>query len=404
MSGLFPRAQRRAREPEALYVHIPFCVRKCSYCDFVSGPAATARRRSYLEDLALEAAQLPQEFVARTVFVGGGTPSMLLPAEIARLGEILQPFIGEASEEVSFEGNPGTLSRERLEAFQRVGATRVSMGAQTFDPAGLQRLGRIHSAEDVERAAREVQRLGMALNIDLIYGYPGQTAASLEYDLDCMLGLDPGHISAYCLIYEPGTPLFAARAAGKLPLVGDEQQDAMYARVRARLREAGYEQYEVSNYARPGKECLHNLIYWRNEAYHALGVSATSFVDGERATRISSLDAYGAELRQGRQPLERKESLRGLEEAAETLMLALRLRSGVERGWFAERTGFDLDQFVGERLAPLIEGGWLEDDGQVLRVSPQGMFVADTLTTQLWPDTLAFPEASTGRVAAEGNS
>ncbi len=386
-----PLARRRAREPEGLYVHIPFCVRKCSYCDFVSGPAATARRLRYLEALAREAEGLPADFRARTVFVGGGTPSMLLPSEIDRLGAILRPFLDDTTVEVSFEGNPGTLSRERLERFAAAGATRVSMGAQTFDPEGLRRLGRIHDGRDVERAAKEVQRLGLQLNIDLIFGYPGQTLASLEHDLERMLAIGPGHISAYCLIYEPGTPLFEARAQGSLQTVPDAAQERMAERVQERLGAAGYGWYEVSNHALPGRECEHNLLYWRNEAYHALGLAATSYVDGVRATRVADLEDYCARLAAGRPVIARRERLGEREEAAETLMLALRMRRGFTRSWFRERTGMALSNLLEDRLQPLVEQGLLWDDGERVAVAPAGVFLSDSLTTALWPDTLEFP-------------
>lgn len=288
-----------------IYIHIPFCVRKCAYCDFLSAPAGEEEQRAYVQALKREIKnfQDKREYRVSTVFFGGGTPSVLPHSQMGELLELLrQEFVLEPDAEISVECNPGTVSREKLAAYRRAGVNRLSFGLQSADNEELRTLGRIHTWEDFLESYQAARMEGFAnINVDLMSALPGQTAASWEQTLLRVLELQPEHISAYSLIVEEGTPFYGKyqedvllRDRGECPryLPSEEEERKMYCRTRELLGAAGLQRYEISNYALPGRECRHNIGYWRGTEYAGFGLGASSFLavresDISRNTAVS---------------------------------------------------------------------------------------------------------------------
>ena len=307
----------------ALYIHIPFCAKKCAYCDFASWagrePAWEAYFHALREELRPWAEATGGEF--HSVFLGGGTPS-LVPAEF--IAEVLQ---GISATEVTLEANPGTLTPEKLRIYRQAGVNRLSMGVQSFDDGLLKVLGRIHTSAEAEEAFFMARQAGFEnLNLDLMYALPGQTLEIWERTLEKATELGPEHISAYSLILEEGTPM----AAWARPR-SDEDVNRMQRTATAHLKEAGYERYEISNYARPGRECAHNRVYWRRGDYIGVGCAAHSLYQGRRFCNPDSLGAYLAGARRTEDVLLTEEDVR-----EERLMLGLRTVEGVPRAWIPE--------------------------------------------------------------------
>ena len=277
-------------ETMEIYIHIPFCKRKCNYCDFLSFPAAGKQMDSYMEALRLEIARTARDkdqlLPVRSVFFGGGTPSILPPAQIENvLSQIRKEFDLEEDAEISLEANPGTLDREKLNAYYKMGINRLSIGLQSTDNVLLKRLGRIHTKEEFICNYEDARAAGFEnINIDLMSGLPGQTLSGYQEELQSVLDLKPEHISSYSLILEEGTP-FYEDATIKRMLHDEETDRKMYHKTKEMLLENGYERYEISNYALPGKACRHNLGYWSRIPYLGFGLGASSYypVDGQLA-------------------------------------------------------------------------------------------------------------------------
>lgn len=334
--------------PLALYVHLPWCVSKCPYCDFNSHqrPSRGIPEEDYVESLLMDLARSAADCGGRslhTVFFGGGTPSLFLPASVTRLVRAATELLGLAeAAEVSLEANPGTVERSSFAAYREAGINRVSLGAQSFDEEKLRALGRIHTGGETELAVRELRQAGLDnFNIDLMYGLPQQTVAEALADLERALALAPAQISHYQLTLEPGTPF--ARRPPELP--GEEASYEMQLACQERLAAAGYEQYEVSAYALPGRRCQHNLNYWRFGDYLGIGAGAhgklTRAGSGEvrRSTRVRHPSAYLA-ARKGEFTAEMR-TVEAQDLAFEFCLNALRLREGFDRGLFEARTGLD---------------------------------------------------------------
>lgn len=352
-----PLERRPAR---ALYVHLPFCARRCPYCDFATAPLSAALEARYLEALAAEArARVPAGFRPRTVFLGGGTPAELTTDGVARLVAILGPLV-RGAREVSVEANPRTLLPRKLATLVAgLGVTRVSLGAQSFDPALLARLGRFHRPEDVTRAVALCRDQGVQVNIDLMFAVPGQTRDGLDRDLDAALALEPDHVSLYGLTFEQGTRYFEAREAGELVEVHDARQARLYARARRRLRAAGFQHYEVSNFARPGRRCRHNQTYWRNHPYIGLGNGAASHLGGVRSVNHRDVGAYCDAVAAG-DAVASREQLSPERKVRETAYLAARTSAGLSRRRFLRDAGVAPEQALGPELEALVAQGLMK--------------------------------------------
>lgn len=366
-----------------LYVHVPFCVRKCDYCDFASERLADPARVSlYLDMLEREIARLPPEFRPATVYVGGGTPTALPPPDLRRLLAAIAPLASGAIE-WTVEANPGTVTAETARLLRDAGVNRVSLGVQSFDPATLAWLGRVHGPDDAAEAVRRFRDAGLQnLSLDLLLAVPARDAATLERDLDRTLSLAPTHVSAYLLSIEPGTPL-AHRLGGSLPEELENQAVDDYQRTRRRLREAGFRQYEISNFARPGAECRHNLIYWTGGDYLGVGPAAHSHWQGSRWGNFQTLEAWAAALSKGWKPAEFEERLPSDRRARERLVFWLRLCGGVDRAAFRAAEGVDCEAIAGDALRRLAAQGLLRCDAASIRLADDALLISDRVFAEL---------------------
>lgn len=387
LSSTLGPADLHLADTQGLYVHVPFCIHKCHYCDFYSITHQPADRMSRFVDLILAEADLWTQRVAirpRTVFFGGGTPTLLPPDLMRRLLEGLgQRFDLSQVEEWTVEANPATLSPEYGAILREAGVDRISMGAQSFDPTELATLERHHNPLDVPRSVEIARTSGIRrLNIDLIYGVPGQDLASWSRSLEQALALGTTHLSCYGLTYEPNTALAVRKRLGRVRAVDEELELAMFRHTRRRLSDAGLPAYEISNYAAPGQECRHNLIYWTGGDYLGLGPSAASHAGGTRWKNRPHLGEWEAAIASGRLPVTDVESLPPEQRAGELVMLRLRLERGLDLRDFAGRTGFDAHALYAEPLRRLSDLGLIEVDPNRVRLTEKGLEVADAVARE----------------------
>ena len=385
-------------ETVSLYLHIPFCHTRCHYCDFNTYAGILPLREPYvralLKEIALagELAQLPggEPRRSRTIFFGGGTPSLLSVAQITRLlAACHRHFAIDADAEITLEANPGTLSQEQLVGLHAAGINRLSMGAQSFDEHLLKTLGRIHTTEEITQAVQYARAAGfMSINLDFMFGLPGQTIRHWQETLDRALDLHPEHFSLYSLIIEEGTPFHTWVHEGRIT-PGDEDLCAdMYEYADERLLAAGYENYEISNWSLPGHQSRHNLTYWQNLPYLGMGAGAYSSFGGRRFSDVREPLEYIRLLREGQWPEAKDESeIVGREQAmSETAFLALRTAQGLHLPSFEQRFGQPFSQFVGERLHLVDEAGLLEYETEWLRLSKRGRLLGNEVFLRLLPD------------------
>ena len=365
-----------------IYVHIPFCVRKCAYCDFASFAGRQGDMERYADALCGEIRRRAAEtgrLTADTVFFGGGTPSLLPPELFEKIVRTLRESYHIAPDaEFTVECNPGTLTMEKAAAFVRGGVNRLSMGMQCAQSELLARLGRIHTMEDVRSAAGIARAAGIEnLSLDLMLGLPGQTMEDMDETLSEALALSPAHISCYALIVEENTPLEREISAGRLHLPGEDMDRDMYERCRQTLMQNGFEQYEISNFARPGRRCRHNENCWRYQPYLGFGSAAHGFFGGERRANTPSLDAYLAGAAPETEKISRDDAM------FEFMMLGLRLTEGVRETDFEKTFGASLQQTYGERLKPaLLDGRLCRREGRVY-LSEHGMDVMNSVLVAL---------------------
>ncbi len=380
-----------------IYVHVPFCVRKCGYCDFYSvagGEEARDRYPALVEremDLLLRACPGEAEVPADTVYFGGGTPTVFGPDRLNRLlAAIRSRFPVTEDAEITTEANPGTVTGDDFARLREGGFNRVSLGIQSFRPETVAALGRIHSVEDARAAYRDARRARFSsVGIDLIFGNPGQTEADWQEDLDRAVTFLPDHVSAYALTPEPGTPIHAAVGGGEIALPDDDTVARMYTAARETLRAAGYRHYEISNFARPGKECRHNLKYWRRDGYLGLGPSAHGLLFpgesapfGLRTANPPSLPDYVRVLREGRPPLGSTRACDREDAWKESLIFGVRMAEGVSPSSIEKRNGPPPDEVRGA-MEKLIGSGLLLREGDRLRLPEQYWFVSNEVLQRL---------------------
>lgn len=356
-----------------LYLHIPFCARKCGYCDFLSGPADKETQRQYMEALFQEVRQvgqkseLPPQYAKETagsrvtsVFIGGGTPSLVEPGWIeALLAEIRAAFSLEEGAEITLEANPGTLSAQKLRRYRGAGINRLSMGLQSMDNTELERIGRIHTREEFLSNYYWAREAGFSnINVDLMSALPGQTALSWEETLRQTAALGPEHISAYSLIVEEGTPFWELYGSRPWLLPSEEEDREMYHRTKTLLEAAGYERYEISNYARPNAECTHNIGYWTRIPYLGLGLGASSFYGGQRFSNTREMTRYLAAAKTEDMPeriRENTEFLTRQDAMEEFMFLGLRLTRGIRKEDFRRAFGQGVEEIYGTVLERFTE-------------------------------------------------
>ena len=379
-----------------LYVHIPFCVRKCIYCDFYSEETLTGPigqrlrtplpdRTEFMDALEQEFRGLPTGFRPQTVFIGGGTPTELSDGDLQRLFDLIARYVDcGAVEEWTCEVNPGTLTERKAHLLRAGGVNRISMGVQSFHPQHLEFLGRIHGPADVLRHYALLRAAGFEnINLDLIYGVPGSTIEQTRQDIEQLLALKPEHASCYCLTFEENTPLMTMKRQGFVSEMDAELEHEQYQLIRGALKATGYVQYELSNFARGDRPCRHNLLYWSGGEYIGCGPSAHSHWQGRRYANVRHLRRYCRALQDRASPVDFEETLPPERKARETLVMSLRRLEGISRAAFRERTGHDYQQLCGEQIAHFCALGLLEESGDRLRLTEAGLFVSDGIFAEL---------------------
>ncbi|MCX6906960.1 MAG: radical SAM family heme chaperone HemW [Verrucomicrobia bacterium] len=379
------KPQRRA--VRHLYVHIPFCAAKCDYCAFYSEPAQAARVERFLAALQREIEQVAARLEPETIFFGGGTPSILTENQFERLLTHLRACIPSLESRITshdfewtIEMNPATVSPEKARLLRAFGVNRASLGVQSFDDDLLQRLGRVHTAAMAHESIATLREAGFDnLNLDFIFAIPGQTPAQWEQTLRRAIALDPQHLSTYELTYEDDTPLFRRLQAGGVARLDEAAATGMYERMLELTAEAGFRQYEISNIARPGRECRHNLNAWRGGDYIGVGPSACGYVGGWRYRNVPDIDAYVARIERGEPPTDHAERLSPRSRAGELAAFALRMNEGIAASSFERQTGFRLEQLWPDALRDLAAQKLVEWDGEQLCLTPRGRLLADTV-------------------------
>lgn len=361
-----------------LYIHVPFCAAKCRYCSFYSVPVQGHDCAALVNALIAEMNRAELESV-RTVYIGGGSPTVLPANELLRLVEYVRNAF-DIEQEFTVECNPGQGTRELLRGLRAAGVNRLSVGAQSFSEAELAFLGRSHTVRDIYRCLDAARCVGFAnLSLDLMFAIPGSDAAAWNLSLRQALSFGPEHLSAYSLTVEPGTPLAADVEAGRVRPVDEETDRAMYLRTIDAAGHAGLEQYEISNFARPGRECLHNLAYWNNDAYLGVGPAAHSNEGRRRTANIADVAAYIAAVQKGESPVAETAELSPAEAACETAVLNLRRIRGIDAADFRERTGFDLYALFARTLETHCAAGLLSVTPETVALTPAALPVADTV-------------------------
>lgn len=354
-------------KPLELYIHIPFCISKCKYCDFLSAPSTWKERNEYIDSLCRKIRfyrEMGREYRLSTIFIGGGTPSILEISQMkAIFAAVRDTFQIEPDAEITVEVNPGTVDREKLSAYREIGINRLSIGLQSTDDRELKMLGRIHTYGEFLDTYQSARTVGFQnINVDLISAIPGQTVKSWEDTLKKTADLKPEHISAYSLIIEEGTPFYERYGNGahadELP--GEEEERRMYERTEEILTEYGYHRYEISNYAKPGYECRHNLGYWNRAEYLGIGTGAASLVDNCRWTE-------GGEA----------QKLTEEEQMEEYMFLGLRKTEGVSVGNFQRVFGKTVEEVYGKVIDTLTAQGLLERSGDMLRLTSRGVDISN---------------------------
>ena len=378
-----------ASRPAALYVHVPFCRAKCRYCDFFSVKfdaaqaarfvqAATAELAAHVDELTTTTTTTTKKPLA-SVFVGGGTPTVLGTELLGTLLAAIRPLICPTTE-FSVEANCGVLEAATAEMLAASGVNRVNLGAQSFQAEELKLLGRVHGVEQIPQAVSLLKDAGIAnVGIDLIYAIPGQRLTTWRDSLARALALPIEHLSCYALSFEPGTALYDDLHAGSVEeMPAADQRDCYYAAIEA-AEQAGFEHYEISNFARPLKRCRHNMTYWLNEPYVGIGPGAASYVGGVRRTNQPDLQAYITAILNNQPPPSTAERLSGRAAMAETLMLALRLIDGVDRAAFTRRFNQDPLAAFGRSLGRYGSLGAVIASSSHLRIAAESLFVSDSI-------------------------
>ncbi len=366
-----------------LYIHIPFCVRKCNYCDFLSFPGDTELRARYVEALCAEIKEsesLGKGEEVTSIFIGGGTPSLLSGEQMGKiLNSIKKHFTLAKNVEISMESNPGTLTGENLRGYRAAGVNRLSIGLQSTEDRLLKRLGRIHTYEQFLKNYELARHIGFDnINIDLMSALPGQTLRDYEKTLKKVLALEPEHISAYSLILEEGTPFYRDDSIlDSIP--GEDEDREMYALTKRMLKEKGYLRYEISNYAKKGRECRHNIGYWDDMPYLGLGLGASSYIKGARFSNTESLIDY---LRTPYQVIEKRKDYYILEEKdhlEEFMFMGLRKTRGVSFEKFRKTFGKEMIEIYGTTIDTFIKQGMLQSDGEFLFFTDRGLNVSNQI-------------------------
>ncbi len=371
----------------ALYIHIPFCRRKCLYCSFVSCAGREADIPAYVEAIAKELALRAKGETVPTVYVGGGTPSLLSSAHVKQiLLSVRSHFTVAQDAEISMEANPGTVDGPYLNAIRSTGINRLSLGVQSLNDGELAMLGRLHTAAEARQAVAEARKAGFAnLSLDLIYGLPGATLPQWQQTLEETVALNPEHLSLYGLTLEEDSPLHKAIERGELPAIDQDASADQYEFSEDFLEEHGYVHYEISNWAKPGYECRHNLVYWRHGQYLGVGVAAHSYLDEHRLANTSDIDKYLQSLLDSEIPVDMDELIPPDLDLSETVILGLRMTEGITYRDIWRAFGFDSLWKYRAEIRELLQMGLLESDGSNLRLTRRGRLLGNEVFLRFLP-------------------
>mgnify|MGYP001222744710 FL=1 len=379
-----------------LYIHVPFCIKKCAYCDFLSAPAGEEERQRYVETMIKEIQgyrKKYQEYCVTTIFVGGGTPSVLSGEQIKEVFNALRAsFVIDTQAEITIEVNPGTVTEEKVEAWMQAGVNRISIGLQSVNDEELQMLGRMHTYKDFLNTYHLLRDKGFNnLNIDLISAIPGQTLESWKKTLSTVAELEPEHISAYSLIVEEGTPFYTIYGEGgadgnlesMVQLLPDEETERfIYEETEMILQKYGYDRYEISNYAKPGYACRHNEGYWRRVNYLGVGLGASSLIENQRFRNFSTYDAYMDAIQNQKLFHEEVESLSVTDEMEEFMFLGLRMMSGISREEFQKKFGKKIETVYEKQIQQLKKDGLIEFVENRIRLTKRGIDISNYVFEQ----------------------
>ncbi len=371
-------------DAEAAYVHIPFCAHHCGYCDFAVAVGQDGRIDHYLDALDREMQRLGSPQPVRTLFFGGGTPTHLNHRQLERCLALTRRWLPLLpGHEFSVEANPTGLDAEKVRILADHGVNRVSLGVQSFQPPLLRVLERDHEPADVAIAVDAIRRRMPNFSMDLIFGVPGQTLPQWHDDLDRILAFEPTHVSTYGLTFEKGTKLWKQQQRGDVHSLDEETELAFYLAAQDRLEAAGFDHYEISNFARPGHQCQHNHVYWANHAHFGFGVGAAQYIDGVRTLNTRDTATYIKRALAGESTHFQSEQLEPRDRAMETVAIQLRRGIGIVRAPFREQTSFDLDSLVGPVIERLVGHGLLNDVGDAVRLTRRGKSLADAVVCEL---------------------
>jgi len=376
----------RNAAPRAAYIHVPFCRHRCGYCNFTLVAGRDDLIGAFLQAIELELQQHAGQCAAvDTLYFGGGTPTYLSSDQFRRLAaSVLQAHPLAPGYEWTVEANPADIDESYIALLANLGVTRLSLGGQSFRDEKLQLLERDHRGVDIAAAIKLASRAGLSVSLDLIFAAPGETLDQWSADIEAALALKLDHVSAYGLTFERGAAFWGRQQRSELVEVDESLQREMYALVIDKLTAAGFEHYEVSNFAQPGRRSRHNQTYWSGQGYYAAGPGAARYVDGVREMNHRSTTTYIRRVLAGESPVAEREQLTSEARARELLVFGLRRMKGVARSDFYATTGYEIDQLIGLKLRKFTELNLLIDNGNRVRLSREGLYVSDAI----WPEML----------------
>jgi len=368
-----------------LYIHIPYCIHKCGYCDFNSHPIKYDEMKTYVDALIVELNYYAQKYspgrIVNTIFLGGGTPTTLSVSQLERiLKECEKKFKITTDAEITIEANPATIRTDQLKSIRQTGYNRISVGVQSFDQTELKILDRAHGVEEIHCTVDRAREAGFKnLSLDLMFAIPNQTLEGWENNLRQALDKSPEHLSTYNLTIEKGTTFWKLQSNGKLNMPDSNHQLELYEQTITLLKKNGFHHYEISNFALPGKECRHNITYWQNTNALGLGAGASSYINGVRFKNTNSPAYYIRNVKERHMSIESSESLETRQAMGETIMLELRLLKGVNIRKFEDRFQISFKSIFGNIIASLKEKELITIEQGQLRLSGKGLFLADSV-------------------------
>ena len=376
------------KQPLGLYIHIPYCIHKCGYCDFNSHPIKQDEMDHYIDALVVEMKHYAKIYtntnIIKTIFLGGGTPTTLNPFQLERiLKECVNEFTIASNAEITIEANPATVGIELMKSIRTMGYNRISIGVQSFDKAELKLLDRAHGPKEIHSTVDCARKAGFDnLSLDLMFAVPNQSLSSWENNLNKALEKNPEHLSTYNLTIEQGTAFSKLQSNGKLIMPDDDHQLELYKKTIERLTKKGFHHYEISNFAHRGKECKHNITYWENKNTLGLGAGASSYMNGTRFKNINLPAHYIRQVKEKKIAVEHSETLEHRQAMGETIMLGLRLLQGISIHQFEKRFQISFINLFRNIISALKEKELVIIEKDYLRLSQKGLFWADSVTLE----------------------